>query len=67
MSFDKAIKIQNDRRSLAREIAKTYELHMTPKSCIIRYCLLNAVRLESDALSYIEKEVKRILYARSLI
>jgi hypothetical protein len=67
MSFDKSIKIQNNRRALAKEIAKTYKLYMTPKSCIIRYCLLNAVRLESDALSYIEKEVKRILYARSLI
>lgn len=67
MSFNKSIKIQNSRRALAKEIAKTYELHMTPKSCIVRYCLLSAVRLESDALSYIETEVTRVIESRKLM
>lgn len=67
MGFDKAIKIQNNRRAYAKVISKTFELHMTPRSCIIRYCMKEGVRFSSDALSFIEKEVKRILYARSLI
>lgn len=67
MDFDKAIKIQNNRRAYAKVISKTYELHMTPRSCIIRYCMKEGIRFSSDAMSFIEREIKRILHARSLI